>query len=481
MEKIFNVNVPKKVKKSAFNLSHERKLSTAMGRLTPILCEEVMPGDKWSIDTQSFVRFAPMIAPMMHRVNSYIHFFFVPNRLLWSQWEKFITNQETLTVPHIGIPEVVEVGGLADHLGIPPGTTQNSTDINTLPFRAYFKIWNDYYRDENFETEWDIENGDSTILEQSLKMRNWEKDYFTSAFNAPQKGSAVAMNANVEYSDIATALTGGQTPLNGNVRLDGGMIENDNDEKLTVQNIDSVSINVEELRFATRLQRFLERNMRSGNRYIEYLLAQWKVRTSDARLQRAEYLGGGKSPVVVSEVLNTAGVDIPQGQMAGHGINVGRTNQAYKYCEEHGYIMAIMSVMPEPSYFQGLHKKFTRMDYLDFPIPEFAQLGEQAIQNREIFFQDAPEDLEVWGYQSRYAEMKYIPSSVHGEFRDTLDFWHMGRKFQSLPTLGYVFNNCDPTTRVFATEYQDMENLWINVYHKITAVRSLPYYNNPTL
>lgn len=515
MNKLFNQNRSNKVQKSAFDLSHEHKLSGKMGTLMPVLCQEVVPGDKFEINSESMIRFAPMVAPIYHRINSYIHYFYVPNRIIWHDWEKFITGAE------IALPEIEYTGGyqgsIADCLGLPlpNGLTPEPIKINDLPFRAFFQIYKDYYIDQNLTSSNRITGGaedellinrtyddlsaehgasfTNSFVTENKFLRAWEKDYFTSALPWAQKGNPVSMQASV-ISQIPATITypNGSVPPAGTSAVTmvssgstASLVANGN--SLTVDSIQRADITVEEMRTATRLQRFLERNARAGTRYVEHLLSHWGVKSSDARLQRAEYIGGGKSPVVVSEVLNTTGTaELPQGNMAGHGINVGRTNHATKFCEEHGFIIGIMSVMPEPNYQNGIPKLWSRKLNLDFYYPEFAQLGEQPVLNKELYWDgETPGNNEVtFGYQSRYAEYKYAPSTVHGHFRDNLDFWHAGRKFAELPTLTQEFIECDTTDineRIFAVNNPLIENLYIQVYHNIKALRPMPFYNTPTL
>nr|QJB21651.1 MAG: major capsid protein [Microvirus sp.] len=495
---IFNKVASPKLKRSTFDLSHTRKLSMKIGELVPVLVQEVVPGDRFEISTESMIRLAPLTAPVMHRMNSTIHYFFVPNRILWDKWEDFITGNEQITLPLVK-HYYAAAGSLQDHLGLPTGHgfEDAATDINSLPFRAYHKIWNDFYRDANLEEEYDLD--DPYIVNQPLRVRAWEKDYFTSALTNPQKGNAVSIDGKLNYMQSSHVFTNtGETPaLGSHIKTslvpnydDSLLLQDGEPTSLRIENVESVSIDVEDLRLATRLQRWLERNARAGTRYAEHLLAHWGVYTKDSRLQRAEYLGGGKTPVVISEVPNTTGtVDAPQGTLAGNGLSIGKSNQATKFVEEHGYIMAIMSVIPETAYFQGIPRMFDRKLNLDFYYPEFAQLGEQEIKNQEIFMTDDPAVNEAtFGYQSRFAEYKYAPSTVHGEFRETLKFWHMARHFDELPLLNDNFIKADAIDdplspagpwRIFAVN--EAEQLYVQLYHQIKATRPMPFLNDPTL
>lgn len=492
MNTIFSQNKPAKVKKSVFDLSHEKKLSIGMGKLYPCYLEEIVPGDKFTIDTQFMIRMAPMISPVMHRINAYVHYFYVPNRIIWDKWEDFITgNDDSLLTPTIDIH--CEDGSLADYMGLPNG---DRLKVSDLPFRAYMKIWNEYYRDENIQDSRDYTNkGQLEITANETPYRRaWEKDYFTSAMPYAQKGNPVEMAAEITYKKEAEGFTIAPEPEPSSGQMQLGpagssanrrQILDESGINLGIDNIEQITVTVEELRRATRLQRWLERNARSGSRYIEHLLAHWGVISSDARLQRPEYLGGGKTPLVISEVLNTSGSthDFPQGNMAGHGLGLGRTNRASKYCEEHGWIIGILSVLPETAYQQGLHKRWTRQTNLDYYFPEFAQLGEQEVLNQELFYQENQvPNKETFGYQSRYAEYKYAQSTVHGAFKGNLSFWHMGRIFGTLPGLNKTFIEADPTTRIFAdSEITEDEAMYVQLYNKVTAVRPMPFFNDPTL
>lgn len=498
-----------KIQKATFDLSHSRKLSGKLGQLIPIFCQECVPGDTFNIRTESFIRLAPMTAPVMHKLNATIHYFFVPSRILWSKWEDFITGHEDETVPTINLSGQIPIGGLMDHMGIPPKDYEaNAVLINALPFRAYTQIWNDYYRDQNFETEVAVDNiaTDAGYDTATLRYRAWEKDYFTSALPYPQMGTLIgntSVPAQVNYkntlikSDNSTAISAGDdveigSLVSGEPTTGRHFLKTTtNTNGMILENIQDVTIDVQELRMATRLQRWLERSMRSGSRYFEHLLAHWNIKSKDARLQRAEYIGGGRTPVIISDVPNTsATAEAPQASLAGNAYAVGNSNIAHKFCEEHGYIMGIMSVLPETAYQNGINRMYDKLLPLDFYFPEFAQLGEQEVKKQEIFVEGtvsgSAHNADTFGYQSRYAEYKYIPSSVHGEFRKTLNFWHMGRDFQACPDLNADFLHADKISdgvdpwRVFAVN-ADVEQMYVHLFHDVKATRPMPFLNDPTL
>lgn len=502
-------------KKNKFDLSYERKMSMQMGGLYPCYQEDIVPGDSFRVNSEVLLRLAPLLSPVMHRVNVNVHYFFVPYRLLWSEWEDFITGGEDGTAnppyPRIALSDQIDSeffseGSLADYLGlptIPDGEEIQNTDngISALPFRAYQLIYNEYYRDQNLIDKVPItkNSGDiTTPAEQDatlrIRTRAWEKDYFTSSLPESQRGGEAEIpigTISPNYkSQTELTLGDGSTPLDGNLESVNGALstlgtppQTLNVENLDDFDVDPVSIN--ELRKANRLQQWLERSMRGGSRYIEQILSHFGVRSSDQRLQRPEYLGGGRQPVVISEVLQTSSTDAttPQGEMAGHGISVGNANSFQKTFEEHGIVLGIISVLPKTTYQQGIHRMWTKFDKFDYYFPEFAHLGEQEVKGREIFtdYQNQANWEDTFGYQERYAEYKHRNNEVAGDFRSSLAFWHMGRIFTSAPSLNENFVTSDPTKRIFAVTEQTVDNLYVQIYHNVSALRPMPYHSIPQL
>lgn len=511
-----------------FDLSHDRKFSLNMGALVPILLQEVLPGDSWQCKTEIMMRFAPMLAPIMHRVDCTIHYFFVPNRIVWDEWEDFITGGEdglaAPVSPYIYIGGAndghglqatgnLELNGLADYFGLPVNygsliSTSSEVAINALPFRGYQLIYNEYYRDQNLQPKIAFGKGSGRITSDPeindlafLRYRAWEKDYFTSALPWAQRGPSVYIPIEGEADwayKLPTVATRSLPPLPpgpaaGNTQLSASAhLQDSGGNDITLQNIDHITLTnatttINDLRNAVRLQEFLEKNARGGARYTEQLRSHFGVKSSDARLQRPEYVGGYKVPCVISEVLSSfqdpAGAGNPQGNMSGHGIAVGGGNRIRRFFEEHGFLFGIMSVMPRTAYQDGIHKMWNRGTKLDYAFPEFAQLGEQEVKNYELYYGpvDGVTNFETFGYQSRYAEYKYMNSSVHGDLRDSLDYWHMGRKFSTRPGLNADFVVSDPTERIFAVEDPATTKLYCQIHHQLSALRRLPYFGTPTL
>ena len=507
---IFTGILPRRPKLNKFNLSHEHKLSCNMGQLIPMMCQEILLGDRFRVNAEILMRLSPMIAPMMHRVNVYTHFFFVPNRLVWNEWEDFITGGKdgSLAPAYPTMPMNTsnrsswKKGRVADYFGIPPiegATVAQSVSVSGLPFRAYQTIYNEYFRDQNLTDPVDFDLGGGRITDvdittlTEIRQRAWEKDYFTSALPWSQRTNQ-EVSIPVQYKQTSEVYKDDGTvpssldPLISTNQGSYGELQNQTArEPLRIENIEG--INIEDLRQSARLQEWLERTARGGARYIEQILAHFGVVSPDARLQRPEYLGGGVNPVVVSEVLNTAGdtgatEPLPQGNMAGHGISVGNTNRWKRKFTEHGYVIGVMSVLPKTAYQNNIERHFSRTDKLDYYWPDFAQLGEQEVKNKEVFwnenFDDGTYD-EAFGYQSRYAEYKYACSKVSGDFRDTLSYWHMGRQFIGKPVLNESFVMSDPTQRIYAVTDPQEHKLYVQIYNSVSALRPIPYHHIPKL
>lgn len=519
MKNIFNQVLVKKPQSSYFDLTHDVKMSGQIGELMPCCVLECMPGDKFTIGSDMLVRFAPMLAPIMHRVDVTVHYFFVPNRILWDNWERFITNQAaTDGAPAPVAPNAQVFEGVADPLvwkfldrmGIPPSENPDQTEaevINLLPLAAYNRIYADYYRDQNLELGAPpapfegskLVDGANPLTPYFTRLRAWEHDYFTSALPWAQKGPEVVIPFNqtpmpVNYNDTPagalTTLTGTPTSVqtySGDGSANSLLGPNQLYADPVIPNNEGAPT-IDDFRLATRLKEWLEKNARGGTRYIEQLKAHFDVNSSDKRLDRPEYITGMKAPVIISEVLNTTGLNAadqpPQGTMAGHGVSVSGGKTGSYFAEEHGHIIGIASVTPKPAYQQGIPKMYSRLAPLDYPWPSFAHLGEQEIENRELYAYTTAGN-QTFGYIPRYSELKYQPSRVTGDFRSSLSYWHMGRIFSAAPALNNDFIKCDPleVNRVFAVTDTDptQDTIFMHILHKIGVQRRLPKFGTPSL
>jgi len=500
-----------------FNLSHDRKFSTSFGSLTPIMVMDCVPGDKVRIKPSAMVRLAPLIAPVMHRMNVFMHYFFVPNRLIFKAWEPFITGgedgEDNTVYPYANYdPQNFLSGSLPDYMGLPIDTdviagANLNTRISSMPFAAYQKIFNEYYRDQNLVDKVLDSVGAGAMLPadfteiSTLRNRAWQHDYFTSSLPWTQKGPEAMLplgdTAPLDYitNDAAVASDISGNPLTGSANVSTNIAGNrlqDTSSNISLDISDShvadlsqaTASSINDLRRAMKLQVWLERNARGGSRYIESISMHFGVESSDKRLQRPEYIGGLKTPIKVSEVLQTSEtLSTPQGTMAGHAISVGGGDNFQYNVEEHGYIIGIMSVMPVTAYQQGIPRHFQRIDKFDYYWPEFAHIGEQPVMNAEIAHTgDANYNSGIFGYVPRYSEYKFISNTVHGDFKNTLDFWHLARKFGSPPNLNEDFITMDDNEikRIFAVGSND-QKLWCQVINEVHARRLMPIFGTPKI
>lgn len=540
MASIFRSVKRARLRRNKVNLSHQLKLTTDFGRLTPIYSKLVVPGDTFKLRTEMLVRMAPLLSPVMNNVNVYTHFFFVPMRLVEKNFKTFITGGEkgdgliyprfSTTGTRVDRPTIrlsnmddfgfLDVHQLADYFGLPVGrVVYGSQRIDITRFKAYQLIWNEFYRDQNYQDEVDIvadqqgdiytylrENGapdDSSIDDIvknlfQIRYRSWEKDYFTSALPWPQRGEEVTLGEDTRFGVTgAGSLTApvfmNPTGTEGPSGEDGVAEINAEEMAMLLDVSDTTAgsaISVNELRRSIAIQKFREKLARSGSRYFEYLKGIFGVTPKDATLQRPEFLGGGKTPITFGEVLQTSesSDDSPLGQMAGRGIAGGTTPTFKKYFDEFGWIIGIMSVMPKPQYFQGLDKDWTYFDRFDFYTPDFDHLGEQEILQRELCFDaENPENDSLFGYTPRYAEYRFQNSRIAGDFRDSLNFWTMSRKFavdgKPKPLNSSIIEmKPEQVSDVWAVESnKDADHLWIQMYFDVKALRPMSKYGTPLL
>ena len=471
------------MKRSKHSLSHYHLTSMNQGRLVPIGMFEVLPGDTVQMSTSALVRLSPLVSPVMHPVHAKIHHWFVPYRLLWDAWESFITGGPTGTDasvrPYFNLNGAVAAGSLDNYLGVPVGTYTN-LQISALPYRAYALIFNEWYRDQDLVSAvgFTKASGQDSSTSTTLLSPAWEKDYFTSARTFEQKGSTASVpittvsGAQGQMRASATGLIIG-TATNVTNEAGGGLEVGAGVNAYYDPN-GSMTIDVNDLRESLAIQRYREARARFGSRYTEYL-RYLGVKSSDARLQRPEYLGGGKQTVQFSEVLQTAEGSSPVGMMRGHGIGAMRSNRWRRFFEEHGVVLSLMYTQPRTVYMQSMHRSWFRTTKEMYWQKELEHIGQQSVFNKEVYAMGAGPD-QVWGYQDRYDEYRRMESRVSGEFATTLNYWHMARDFGAAPTLNASFVTSNPTTRIYASTTANQ--LYVMAMHSIQARRMVSKVGN---
>lgn len=535
--------------RSTFDRSASVKTSFNVGDIVPFFLEEVLPGDTFDVRTSKVVRMQTLLTPMMDNVYLDSYYFFVPNRLVWKHWKEFNgENTESAWLPttQYSVPQITSptsgwsVGTIADYFGLPTGVENLS--VSALPFRAYALVMNEWFRDQNLQDPLVVPVDDATVA--GVNTGNFVTDcakggkpyiaakyhdYFTSCLPSPQKGPDVTLsvasqgdlpvvtksdgipasnypnlqfgkNASGSYSapvsgDLYNITEGSTSELKsypGSGSLPGGSSFGLYPVNLWAQNSgNAIVATINQLRMAFQIQKLYERDARGGTRYIEVLKSHFGVTSPDARLQRPEYLGGNRVPINVNQVIQQsgtgAGANTPQGTVVGMSQTTDSNHDFIKSFTEHGYIIGVMVARYDHTYQQGIERHWSRKTRFDYYWPVFANIGEQAVLNKEIFAQGTPKDNEVFGYQEAWSDYRYKPNRVTGEMRSTyqqsLDVWHLADDYNSLPSLSDSWIREDKNTvdRVLAVKSTVSNQLFADIFVQNRATRPMPMYSIPGL
>jgi hypothetical protein len=511
------------IPRSSFDCQSTHKTTFDAGYLVPVYVDEVLPGDTFKLNMTAFARLATPLYPVMDNMILDSFFFFVPNRLIWSNWQKFMGQQANPgdSISYV-VPQQVSpaggyaVGSLQDYMGLPTvGQVAAGKTVSHCAFwpRAYNLIYNEWFRDENLQNSVVVDTGDGpdTVANYTLLRRGKRKDYFTSALPWPQKGTSVALPLGTSAPVLPVApfteptfSTGGQVHQLGHVAGSNNVFWGSSPTPTTTGNASWVnpglyadlsaatSATINQLRQSFQIQKLLERDARGGTRYTEIIRAHFGVISPDARLQRPEYIGGGSTPININPIAQTSGTNAsgtttPLGNLAAMGTALAHNHGFTQSFTEHGVILGLVSVRADLTYQQGLQRMWSRSTRYDFYFPAFATLGEQAILNKEIYVTGDTTDSGVFGYQERWAEYRYYPSRISGLFRSTsagtIDGWHLAQKFTTLPTLNNTFiQDTPPVSRVVAVGVAaNGQQFLFDSFFDVKKARPMPMYSVPGL